>query len=470
MLGNRLNKKIGIYFIGMLSSKILSVLLIPIYAFNVSVDVLGYYDYMHTIMSILIPFIYVAIWESILRFILSEKNENEKKSAIATSAIFTLLISFIFLLGFIIIGQMFISDIKTMILISIMFVSNGLTIIWQYFSRALESNRTFVIAGIFGTIVNFIFVLLLVCILKMGLHGLIISYTLGQLSILFNIERKIQIRLYVKIINFQFNILKRMLLFSLPLVLNLTSMWIMSAFGRFIITTKMGPGANGLYSFASQFSLIVTMLGSVITMAIIEEAIISAKENGIDSKFTKSIEGIFKIFQSIVILAVPLIVIFYSIIQSTDYYNSMKYAPWLLLYAVATTMSSNMGSVFQAINKTKYQFTTTVVGALVTLLVSYGLISFIGIYAIIIGQVIGGIIMLLARYILINKFVEFKINWKPIIGMSILFVLTTLICLNLHYFFSFVVFALVAGILCFINWNYVNSVYKLLKIRLRNHN
>lgn len=79
MLGSSFNKKVGIYFIGMLSSKVLSVLLIPIYAFYVSADVLGYYDYTLTIMSILIPCIYIAIWEAVLRFILSEKDEIEKR-------------------------------------------------------------------------------------------------------------------------------------------------------------------------------------------------------------------------------------------------------------------------------------------------------------------------------------------------------------------------------------------------------
>uniref|UniRef100_UPI0024BED53B polysaccharide biosynthesis C-terminal domain-containing protein n=2 Tax=Bacillus paralicheniformis TaxID=1648923 RepID=UPI0024BED53B len=82
-----------------------------------------------------------------------------------------------------------------------------------------------------------------------------------------------------------------------------------------------------------------------------------------------------------------------------------------MLYAVATTMSSNLDSVFQAIKKTKYQFTTTVMGALVTVALSYGLISIIGIYAVIIGQIMGGIVMMLMRYRMINKYIDFKMKW-----------------------------------------------------------
>ncbi|WP_349643640.1 lipopolysaccharide biosynthesis protein [Bacillus wiedmannii] len=465
MLGSSFNKKVGIYFIGMLSSKVLSVLLIPIYAFYVSSDILGYYDYTLTIMSILIPCIYIAIWEAVLRFILSEKDEIEKKAAIATSAIFSLFMTCILVIGIVIYGNLFMDETRVMLSIAIMFASYGLANIWQYFARAFEENRVYVYAGIIGTIINFILVVLLVCIFKLGIQGLFISYIFGQASILIFIESKINVWQYIKIKYFKIDMLKRMLMFSAPLVLNLTSIWLMSAFGRFIITKKISMDANGLFSFASKFSLIVTMIGSVVTMAIIEEAITSAKTKGFNSNFTRTIESIFKIFQSIILIAVPLIVIFYNIIHKTDYYTSMQYAPWLLLYAVATTMSSNLGSVFQAINKTKYQFTTTVMGALVTVALSYGLISIIGIYAVIIGQIMGGIVMMLMRYRLINKYIDFKIKWMPIVGMTALFLGITVVCLNSNLVINIIILLLIMVFLGYQNWNYVKQGYRLIRNR-----
>ncbi|EOV9526574.1 lipopolysaccharide biosynthesis protein [Bacillus cytotoxicus] len=456
------NKKVAIYFIGMLSSKILSVLLVPIYAFYVSADILGYYDYTITIMSILIPCIYIAVWEAILRFVLSEKNEVKKREAIATSAIFSLFMTCILVVGLIISGDLLINEAKIVPLIAIMFASYGLTNIWQYFARALEENRVYVFAGVIGTIINFVLIVILVCVMGLGLQGLFISYILGQISTLIFIEKKVHVRKYINIKHFKIKVLKKMLLFSAPLVLNLISIWLMSAFGRFIITQKIGVNANGLFSFASKFSLIVTMIGSVITMAIIEEAIISAKTKGFDSNFTKKVENIFKIFQSIILIAVPLIVAFYNIIDETDYYNSMQYAPWLLLYAVANIMSSNLAAVFQAIDKTKYQFTTTLMGAVVTVLISYGLISSIGIYAVVIGQIMGGITMMLTRYRLINKYIKFKIEWNTIFGMTVLFIVVTLICLNSQLFINVIVFVLVIGIVHYLNLNYVRAGYRLI--------
>ena len=55
----RLLKKTGLYFIGNLASKMMVALLIPIYAFFVKSEELGYFDYTQTIMNILIPIIFL---------------------------------------------------------------------------------------------------------------------------------------------------------------------------------------------------------------------------------------------------------------------------------------------------------------------------------------------------------------------------------------------------------------------------
>lgn len=464
----RLIKKTGLYFIGNLSSKILSALLIPIYAFYITTNDLGYYDYTQTIMGVLIPVVFIAIWESILRFVLSESDEARKRTVIATSACFSLVMTGVFVVGFMIYDQVISPGTKSIALIGMMFLSHAFVQIWQYYARALEMSRTYIFAGVAGTIINFVFVVLLICIMRFELNGLFISFILGQVSIFIIIETKVRVLSKIKIHYLNLDVLKKMLFFSAPLVLNLTSIWLVSGFGRFIIINKLGMEANGLFSFASKFSLIITMIGSVVTMAIIEEAIILAKTKGLDSSFAKTIETLFKIFQSIILLAVPAIVIFYTIIYSTDYYISMWYTPWLLIYAVVLTMSSNVGSIFQVINKTKYQFTTTVMGALVTVVISYCFILSIGVYAVIVGQVLGAITMLLTRYMLVNKFIEFKINWKPILGMTGIFIVTALICLNNHFLISFIVFAVVAGFVCYINWFYVKLGYGLVKSRFGN--
>lgn len=463
MQGKSLIKKTSLYFIGNLSSKIMSALIIPIYAFYIQTNDLGYYDYTQTIMAILIPILFVAIWEAILRYLLHETDETKQKIVIATSTGFTLFMSIIFICIIVIYGMFISHDAESTFFVGIMFIMYAITQIWQYYARALEENKLYVISGIIGTVVNFVCVLVIICILKYGLKGLYISYILGQLSIFVLIESKLGIIKRFKIIYFDIETLKNMLKFSAPLVLNLTAAWILSGFGKIIITDELGVEMNGLFSFASKFAILITMIGSVVTMAIIEEAIITAKTKGFNSEFTKIIEYVFKIFMVLALLAVPIIKIFYVFIQDTDYYSSFIYAPWLLVSAVFTTMASNVGAIFQAINKTKYQFITTAIGAITTICISYALISSINVYAVILGQVLGGFVMLLARYFLVNKYIYFKINWKPISGIFGLFIVIIVINLTTPLFVGIISLILTIGVLFLLNRKYLISSFKFIK-------
>ncbi|MED0992695.1 oligosaccharide flippase family protein [Bacillus nitratireducens] len=466
MQGKSLIKKTSLYFIGNLSSKIMSALIIPIYAFYIQTDDLGYYDYTQTIMAILIPIFFVAIWEAILRYLLHEPDETKQKIVIATSTGFTIFMLIIFVCFIVIYGVFISHKIELIFLVGIMFVMYAMTQIWQYYARALEENKLYVISGIIGTLINFICVLVLICILKYGLKGLFISYILGQVSIFILIESRLRITKQLKFQYFDFKTLKNMLIFSAPLVLNLTAAWILLGFGKIIITDNLGTEMNGLFAFASKFSILITMIGSVVTMAIIEEAIITAKTDGFNSEFTKIIEYVFKIFMVLTLLAVPIIKIFYAFIQDTEYYSSFSYAPWLLLSAVLITMASNVGAIFQAINKTKYQFITTVIGAITMMCTSYALIAAINVYAVILGQVLGGLAMLLSRYFLVNKYIDFKINWKPILGIFSLFIVVVIISLNTTLFINIIILILTIGILLLLNRIYLISIYEFIKNKL----
>lgn len=422
MEGKRLIKKSILYFVGNMASKLLSTLLVPLYAFYIMASDLGYYDYSQTVMNIIVPIFFIAIWEGILRFTLCENSKERKEKVIGTSVWFVLLMSIILVLGILMLNILLPNNIDYMWYIIFMILANGYAIIWQYYCRALEKNNVYVIASVIGTVVNLVCNLVLICVLNMGIESLYLSYIMGQVAIVIFIEKNIKVISRLKIRHFDYIILKEMLRFSSPLVLNLISMWLISGFGRTIIVSKLGVEANGMYSFANKFVVIVNMIGSVITMAIIEEAIIAIKSKDVGEEFNTAIIILFNMFYQIIFLAIPILVIFYQFIKSTEYYDSLSLLPILLLYAVFMNMSSNIGAIFQVINKTKFQFVTTIIGAVVTVAVSYLLIGSLGMYAVIIGQCFGAGSMMISRYIFVNRYMTLRIKWMKISLISIVYI------------------------------------------------
>ena len=90
-------------------------------------------------------------------------------------------------------------------------------------------------------------------------------------------------------------------------------MWFISGFGRTLVNKQLGAQSAGLYAFANKFGVIVNVLGSVIAMALIEESLIKSRGKELGDYFSNTIKKLFMMFQSIILLAVPCISIFYSL-------------------------------------------------------------------------------------------------------------------------------------------------------------
>lgn len=424
---DKIARKSVLYFIGNFSSKILASLLVPLYAFYISKETLGTYDYSQTIMNILIPIAFMSIWEAIIRFILGEQEEKHKAKAYATSALFTFIVCIITSLGILVFSNFIQIQYKEYFIL--MVCSSALAQIWQYFSRAKEDNKLFVKTSVISTVVNVLLNVIFIVIFKWQAEALYVSFIISQLVIFILIEKKIKIIKIIKRENLDLNLLKTMLVYSAPLVVNSIASWILNGFGRVIIFDNLGAEENGLYSFANKFTNIFLTIGNVITMALLEEAMLALKDKELISKFSNIMQKIFEIFLFLLLIIMPAIAIFYLFLKNTEYSTSLNLLPILLLYSVFMIMSTNIGIIFKVINKNKHQVTTTIFSSIIMIVFSYIFLNQLGIYAVILGQLLSAGVMLLSRYFITKKFVNYSIKWKPIILLIVTYIIISLISL-----------------------------------------
>ena len=458
MENKRIAKKSLLYFIGNFSSKMLSSLLVPIYAFYIASEELGIYDYSQTIMNIVIPIVFVSIWEAIIRFILGNKDGKSKEKEFASSAVFTIGACIVLAIGIIIVGRFI--EIHYIQYFIMMCCATALAQIWQYYARVSEKNKLYVATSVISTIVNLSLNIVLILVLKWRIEALYISYICAQLVIFIILELKLKIRKFVKVQNIDLKLLKEMIIYSAPLVVNSIATWIFSGFGRIIIFENLGASSNGIYTFANKFVTIITTVGNVVTMAILEEAMISLRNNQLDSNYPKTLEQIFRLFLSLILVAMPAISIFYEFIGTTEYYQSLNLLPILLLYAVLVTMSTNFGIIFKTINKNKYQVITTIAGSIVMLLISYLFLKTAGVYAVAVGQALSALVMLLGRYFISKKFVKYSINWFPIIALMIGYGIISVITIKFSLIVNSIILLGTIGTVILINKEFLQEILK----------
>jgi O-antigen/teichoic acid export membrane protein len=131
-------RKSIIYLIGNFSAKILSSLIIPIYAVYLSSSALGEFDYIQTLMNIIGPIATVAIWESVLKFNLDINSSEKNKRELFSNAVFVVLISSMLIILSLLIYNSYFSIFKTSVFLSItMILLTPYLMLFQYFQDQL---------------------------------------------------------------------------------------------------------------------------------------------------------------------------------------------------------------------------------------------------------------------------------------------------------------------------------------------
>lgn len=76
-----------IYFIGQMSTRFLSILLLPLYTNYISSEAYGYFDIVQTYLNVAVPFLFFEVWSAMLRFTLEQKESSDKARVITNSTV-----------------------------------------------------------------------------------------------------------------------------------------------------------------------------------------------------------------------------------------------------------------------------------------------------------------------------------------------------------------------------------------------
>lgn len=463
---NILIRKSLIYLVGNFSSKILGTLIIPIYAAYLSASELGAYDYQQSIGNLLSPIFALAIWEAILRFGLG-KSKRELVNVL-TSAMFialaTLSISFVLLIS----TYYFIYGINIKIILFIlMIILMPILSICQYSARASGNNIAFVKSSILASFSNLLSLVIFVMSLKSGLLGLLISTIIANLINIIYLSYNIKIWRYFDLKNVDVSLMKSMILYSIPLALNLMSVWFITGFSRFYTNIFLGTTNNGIYAFAAKFSMILATLSQVVNMAIIEDTVMSIGDINFSKRFESTAREVINLLFLLIFLLMPTISIYYNFVPNIDYQNSLILVPILLYSTVLQNFSTLTGNIFNAYNKTNYFFYTTILGSLVNILLTFTLGAIWGISGVAFAQLFGFLSMFLSRYFLGIRISRYKLNWNLFLVFTFIYCIVSYLALKQNLLINVVLIGLILFflIICYKKflWMLVGKVIKKFK-------
>ena len=417
----QLMKNTIIIAIGKLSTQIISYLLLPLYTSKLDPSEYGNYDFICTLSIFLCPIITLLMEESMFRYLIDANSKVERKKIITQTIIYTFAGTVVFtVLASLIMGfgtdytPMYITAIITFVISNILIgLSNAL-------SRGLGKIKLYSISnfilGISTIILNIVFILAL----KAGAEGLLWANTIANAFTAIVIFGILKLPKYIGKIDKP--LMKDMIKYSVPLVPNSISWSIINMSDRIILTQMVSSAANGIYAMANKFPNIINVLYGYFYTAWKESAAKIVREDNKNQYYNSIYHDAKRFLYAITICLIAVMPFAFPIFINEAYEEAYVYIPIVMIATYYSNLSSFYGGIFSAYKDTKIMGTTTIVAAVINLVIDLLLVSTLKIYAACFSTLIANLIVYFYRKKKLKKYLKLKeLKWQgPMLFLAII--------------------------------------------------
>ena len=421
-----LAKNTLIIFIGKFCTQFVSFLLVPIYTYYLISSDYGYVDLIQTYVSLLAPMIILRFDSAIFRFLIDYRNDKNKTNEIISSSILLILFQiFIISILFFIINNFLHFDYYISIILNIVFVSISSYLLQLI--RGIGKNIEYSIASIISGIITIALNIILIICFKYNASSIL--YTSALANIFCSIYLILKNKLY-KYINIKFynkKTLKEMLKYSLPMIPDGLSWWVVNVSDRTIISFLINTSANGIYAVSSKFSNILSSVFQIFNMSWQESASMHINDSDKDEFFSGVMSKTYYIFYTLclgIMIFMPFIITY---LIGSEYKSAYYYIPILLLGNLFNAIANTLGGIYIAKKETKKVAKTTMLAAFINIIINIAFIRFIGLYAAALSTLLAYIVVALYRWIDTKKYINIKINTKKFIISIIIYIIGAII-------------------------------------------
>lgn len=448
-----------IYGLGNIGSKFFQFLSVPIFTYFMTKSEYGEVDLVNTVITLLIPVFSMCIYNAVLRFTLEDF--ESRKLFFSTSM--TLILPILIILILVAVIALFMQEYLFALVCVLLATQVSNSILLQY-AKSLNHNVSFAINGLFQAafMLIFAFVLLKFKIFSPILSFFIsqfVSYILSSVYLAYVCRKDICLEIQIH----EIKLAKKILKYSLPLMPNEVMWWVMNASDRVLVSTYLGLGQNGVYAIATKIPALI----NTVTVIFMQSWQISAFESFANKEKERYYSKIFNTFTFFLVMSVSIVLIFLKplvyIMGGNKFTSAWQFVPALLLGIIFSNISMFLGTNYLAAKQTAGIFKTSIIGAVLNVILNIVLIPSMGINGASFATMFSYLIVCLIRIFDTRKFVKIKFDY--ILLTAELLVLTMeIVALYKH---ETLLQILVAGIFIIVFRNYISTILKSVRLVLK---
>jgi O-antigen/teichoic acid export membrane protein len=452
-------KNISLYSFVSFFTKSFSLLIVPIIAHNLTVEEYGYYTLIISVIG-LSQSVFLFGFEHSLNYYFNKfKSTHNRNILISTQLFFIIFVALFIILSIAIFLNNRIEFINLILIWSL------LSVLLSYFSSLLKVDMqvvAFTKSQVLKSTILLFTIYLFVTIYDLKIEGVLYSNILAIFIAL--VYMYIFLKKYI-ILSFNINLLKKILYYGLPLMPAGPILWASTQLDRYYILYYLNEHTLGIYGFALSIGLIPVFLKMAFKSALdplimktYHQDTVKTK-NYISNFFSLSLFIFSFIFLLLSVYAKDIVLL----IGGEKFLNSIQYIPWILFIVLITTFNQYFVYGINFNKKNKLVLQGLILMLIINIILAYILIHILGVYGVIISNLIANIIYTFYLYSKSNTFYKIKYFFKTnllILLSSLLFSLLSIIYFNDSYsvkFLMIIIFILINSNIYKIGKGFINE-------------
>lgn len=463
--GKELAKNTGIIAIGKISTRLISFFLLPLYTAVLSTEEYGVVDVFNTYVRLLLPVVSLMVGQGAFRYLLASKEESDKKRIVSSSTFFVIIL--LVLSGVIYWGISFVWTNEYEIYLWWVLVSAVASDYVLQLARGFRQLKLYAIGGLVSSTVQIVMNVVFLTVFQSGPVGMFLATIMGNTTGFALLFLRLKIYKYIRFKAWNKGILKNVLQYSVPLVPNQLSIWILNSSDRFIVNLFMGVAANGILGVSHKFPEILSAVFNIFQLSWHEMGVVHYEDPDRDDYFTETFHQVFCLFAAGSVLLIAILPIIFNGLIDAEYSEAYYTVPIYVMATMFNMVVGFLGTIYIAIKKTHEISKTTIIAGVINVIVHVLLIQYIGLYAAAVSTWVAYLAVMIYRIIDTKKYVAIKYNK---ILLSVIFSMQLLISV-LYYVDSLPVHILgiaFAGVFAvLINKRMIGQLFEEAKRKLR---
>lgn len=417
-----LAKNTVIIFLGKVSTQFISFFLLPLYTRFLSTSSYGTVDLITTYVSLFVPVITLQQEMATFRYLIDARDSKEEiKKVITTSLLNVFKLLIVFIIFYLIFVYIFKIKFAYYILANIVvcIFSN----LFLQIARGLGKNIHYSLASFITGIVTIVLNIVFIVLLKFQVEGMLLSVIFANAICVLYLFFVLKIYKYFSFKSDK-TLRKKMLKYSLPLVPNGISWWVVTASDRTIISTFLGVAANGIYAVANKFPTIINSLFSIFTMSWTESASLHINDEDRDKFFSDIANTVLRLFSSLCIGLIACMPFAFPILVDSKFAEAYLYVPIFIIGVLCNCIIGVYSAVYIAKKMTKQIATTSILSAIINIALNILLIKVIGLYAACLSTSIAYFVMMIYRHFDLKKYVHITYQRSMVVLTLIMFIIS----------------------------------------------